>query len=82
MVTTLSEARFTATQLARARLTLLGIDINVAIYVVRHNRSTWPGRGDHQTWYQGENIEGRTFNVLVESTYPTTAKIIVVNELT
>lgn len=82
MVTTLPNARFTATHLADARFEKLNIDINSAIRVVHNHRATWPGNRDHQTWYQGENTEGRTLNVLVESQYPTMAKIITVNEIT
>ena len=82
MVTTLPYARFTATKLAHTRLELLEIDINTAIHVIRNYGSTWSGRGAHQWWYQGTSTEGRTFNVLVESTHPTVAMIIVVSELT
>ena len=82
MTTTLRNARFWATLLAHDRFALLGIDINVAIYVVHHHGSTSPGQRQHQHWFQGESTDGRTFNVLIESPYPTTAKIITVTETT
>ena len=82
MTTTLRDARFSATSLANDRFDLLGIDINTAIYVVHNCRVKSPGRRPNQHWYQGETLDSRTLNVLVESDYPTVAKIITVTEIT
>lgn len=82
MTTTLRDARFSATRLAHDRFDLLGIDINTAIYVVHNRRVQSPGRRPNQHWYQGETPDGRTLNVLVESDYPTIARIITVTETT
>ena len=82
MTTTLREARFSATRLADDRFALLEIDINAAIWVVHNCRVKSPGKRSNQHWYQGETSDGRTLNVLVESDYPTVAKIITVTEIT
>ena len=82
MTTTLPHARFFATDLAHDRFALLGIDINIAIDVVRTSKVKSPGKHANQHWYQGETPDGRTLNVLVESPHPTTAKIVLVTELT
>ena len=82
MTTTAPDARFSATKLANDRFALLGIDINIAIQVVRNQRVASPGKRGNQHWYQGETPDGRTLNVLVESDFPTIAKIITVTELT
>ena len=82
MTIALPNARFSATNLANDRFTLFGIDINTAIYVVHHSRVKSPGKRGNQHWYQGETTDGRTLNVLVESDYPTVAKIITITETT
>ena len=82
MPTSLRDARFSTTRLADDRLTLLGIDINMAIHVVRNYGARNPGQRENQYWYQGETPDGRTLNVLVESPHHTIAKIIIVTEVT
>ena len=82
MTTRLPHARFSATNLAHERFALLGIDINIAIDVVRNSKVKSPGNHANQHWYQGETPDGRTLNVLVASPYPTTATIILVTEIT
>ena len=82
MTTTLPHARFSATNLAHDRFVLLGIDINIAIDVVRNSKVKSSGKHANEHWYQGETPDGRTLNVLVASPYPTIATIILVTEIT
>ena len=82
MPTALPYARFNPTNLAKRKFTEYEININVAISIVHDHGGSWAGTKDNQTVYQGEAPDGRTFNVVVSSTFPTVATIITVDLVT
>ena len=63
---------------ARKLLEAQGVDLNDAIYVVRHYRESWAGSKPGQLWCQGVSPNGQSLKVLIEPRGAAAAVIVTV----